>query len=715
MKLLKMSDMKKLYFLPLVVLYLNKESIMHRSVYCLALALFISVITNAQSLNESFSAIQKSITTVKSEKLTIEPEFTFDNNTYGKVNLSLSTTNTKGSVSNISYHWNMADIDVNTVVRYVKGKQVSVKIAIKNKQKFIRQLKNNKVSYISELLIPMNNTNDAEVLIKEIKASIELADLGKLKWDTYRAAMDWIKNKISDQQTGGKSYTQSLNDFPLQNNKIVFKQLVTSSKGSVTDNLYEFYINDLFENTVNLNISGDRLEIKLKTIGDKKLIKHTQNGKRLPYVSGVTILTADIDLARNLIIAFQTAISKFEKPKKEFSSIANTLAFVDSKVMDIKEKNEAIQQNLKSDTSGLFKSVYTKITTSSKGNTKEENYTFFWEHIDPNFIEIDISGKNLYLVLKSKGNKKYISHIKDGKKQALTNEVKIEFTNLATAREIINALKYSIPLSKAEIPEFSYRMQAINWLKENIGKISENEEDQLFEIVNSKFILNVSPSGSKGKIKQMSYEFYPFTLGEDLAQIEIKSKKIILKLGVNHKNKYVKYIENGALKSYSSEVPILCRDIIEAEIMKAAFIYIIQQTPELGEFSSTAQALAYLKSNIGKVEIPGITFNQSISNKSNDKDILLFSFDEVSAKGKAESRLYEFNPGYLSPEQIKLNVKGKELFIEVFTREKQKLIKSYKNNELQNYTNTLQMQVNDVLAGMRLEIALKMLAKAYEK
>lgn len=694
-----------------------KLEVMRKSIYCLLLALSIPFFSYAQSLNISFNAIQKSITKVESEKLTIEPIFTFDQNTYGKVSLNVSETNVKGSGSNVTYHWNMADIDPNTVVRFVKGKLMAVLIAIRNKQKFIKQVKNDKVSYISDITIPVNNAEHAEVLINEIKASIKLAHLGKLKWTTYSDAMNWIKNNVSEQHVGGKAYKQNLNYYPLQSNKIVFQQLITSSKGSVTENIYEFYINDLFENTVYFDISGDKLEVELKTIGSRKLIKHIKDGSRTNYVSHITILSENIDIARNMILAFQAAISKFEKSKLGFNSVSTALSFVESKVTNIEIGSDIIEQSLVSEKSGLFNSKYTKKTTSSKGVTKEEVYTFFWDHLDGNFINVDVSGNRLYIILKTRGKKKFIGHSINQKTQAFDNELKIEMEDLAVARQLINTLKYSIPLSKAIVPKFTSRIQAINWLKDNIGEISLNDDtfEQLIEVSNSKYVLNVNSSDSKGKSNQLSYEFYPFTLEKNLTQIEIKSKDVLLKLGVTYKNKYVRKIENGIVKSYSDEVSIKCQNVMEAQIMKAAINYIIENTPKLGKFGSASQAKAYFLNNIGRVEIPGITFDQSISIKDSDKCVVLYNYDKVSSKGKAESRLYEFNLGYLYPEQLKLKVKGKELFIELITRGKQKLIKYYKNNELQNYTNTLSLQINDVMAGLRLEIALKMLADDCEK
>jgi hypothetical protein len=494
-------------------------------------------------------------------------------------------------------------------------------------------------------------------------------------------------------------------------------QFVVHPKGVSTENKYEFYINDLFDNTVKFKISGSKLEIEIKTIGSKKLIKYSKNGEQANYVSGLKVLTEDVDLARNMIIAIQTAISKFEVKKKNFSSASGALAFVDLKIENISDGKKAVEQSLKSDKSNLYKAVYIKKTTNSKGNTKEEVYSFYWDHIEVNFITIDISGKNLYLELKTKGNRKFISHIKDDKAMPLTNRLKIVMNDLAIARRVINALKFSIPLSKPKVPEFISRVQTLNWLKENINLISINESkyEQLFEIVNSKYILNMNYSNAKGKSKTTSYEFYPFTLEKNLITIEVKSKEVYLKLGVAYKNKYVRYIENGLLKSYVNEVKILCKDIIEAKIMKSAFTYLIENTPELKNFGSFKQARAFLLNNVGKVEIPGTTYNQSVSNKDGDNCVILYNYDKVSSKGKVESRLYELNLGYLYPDHIRLKIKGKELYIEALTRGKQKLIKAYKNNELQNYTYSFIVQMDDVLAGLRLEIALKMLAKECEK
>jgi hypothetical protein len=212
---------------------------MYKSALSLFLLIFLSLNVSSQNLRKSFNAIKKSINTVEAENASIEPEFNFPDNTYGKVYLTINSTNSKGKSSMFRYTWNMADIDPNTVVRFVKGKIMYVAIAVKNKQKFIKQEKNEKISYVSKLTIPVNNADDAQVLIDELKSSVAYANLGKLKWNSFTSAMNWMKKNVSEQHFGGKSYTQSWNYFPNQNSKIVFNQLVTNSKGGVYDKLHK--------------------------------------------------------------------------------------------------------------------------------------------------------------------------------------------------------------------------------------------------------------------------------------------------------------------------------------------------------------------------------------------------------------------------------------------------------------------------------------------
>jgi len=690
---------------------------MPKSILSLLLFLLLSSNISAQNLIKNLNSIKKAITTVESESKTIEPIFEFESNTYGRVDLSVSTTSSKGNASLTKYSWNMADIEPNTVVRFVKGKEMLVNIAVRNKQKFIKSEENGKLSYISELSIPVNNADAAQIIIDEIKSSVGFAKLGKLNWDSFSSSMNWLVNNVEDQQIQGKMYSQKWAYYPNEKNKIIFTQIVTSSKGETTENSYEFYMNDLFENTVNFNISGDRLEVELKTIGSQKLIKHIKNGTKSSYISGIEILDVDVEKARNMINALQTAISKCEVKSTKYVSVSNALSFVDSQIANISDDKETIEQSLKSASSGRYEANYIRKTINSKGGVKEEKYLFYWSHIDANFIQLDVSGSSLFIELQTKGKQKFITHTTDAKTLPLCNDLKFEVSDLAIAREIINALKYSIPLSTPQLPNFTSSSQAISWLEKNINLITIDDKnyEQVFEVVNGKYILNSNYSDSKGKSKNSSYEFYPFTLEKNMVNIEVKSEEIYLNLGVLFKNKYVRNIENGLLSSYDSEVNIICKDVIEAEIMKSAFQYIIENAAKPKDFESVKQARAFLMNNINKVEIPGTTYDQSISNKDGDACVILYNYDEVSAKGKAESRLYELNLGYLYPDQIKLDVKGKDLFIEAFTRGKQKLIKSYKNSELQNYSTSIIFQVDDVLAGLKLEIALKMLAKDCEK
>jgi len=64
-------------------------------------------------------------------------------------------------------------------------------------------------------------------------------------------------------------------------------------------------------------------------------------------------------------------------------------------------------------------------------------------------------------------------------------------------------------------------------------------------------------------------------------------------------------------------------------------------------------------------------------------------------KGNNTERIYEFNLSNINDHLLEAEVSGKKMTVAILMSGKQKLIKNYKDGELQNYTYSMEIAVAD--------------------
>ena len=118
---------------------------------------------------------------------------------------------------------------------------------------------------------------------------------------------------LEDPQNDGKNAKQKIS---LTNNdpcKISFAVTTADDKGKTTDEIYEFSLSDINKIMVDYKVSGKTILVTLECKNKEKLVKAYKNGVQQAYGSEVDILENDVDIARNIVEAFKSAVTFCEK------------------------------------------------------------------------------------------------------------------------------------------------------------------------------------------------------------------------------------------------------------------------------------------------------------------------------------------------------------------------------------------------------------------
>ena len=636
----------------------------------------------------------------------------------GMLRLIVSKTDSKGKTGTEVYEFHLSDIDKNTVVRRVSGKMLTVNMSTTNQQKLV-QLKKEGIlqNYVSDIQIVVGDTDVAQEIIDKLKETIPLSSSGQKQWANLTEALDWLAENVGTISLGTTEYVQNFSYDPEQDHKISFSTQEVSSKGKVSHNLYEFYLSDLTENAINFQIQGKELSAKLVTKGSKKYIKYTSNGEVKNYTSNVKIIAHNLELARNIINALRVSVKYYNPGEVSLANAEQGMIWLTDKIGTVESGKGRIIQTVDFNT----KSFHTTLNIqkiNDKGSTDENQYEFYLYDIDENALNLEVSGTELSTQLRVKARKKYIKTYQNKTLGNYSSVFEIAFSDIRMGRQIISTMKYVLAEISDEAPGWGNLSSAYSWMHENLGSATDGkyqyEQKIEFNEANGNTIYQLTKTDPKGDNVESNYNFYLDEINTSDLNIEVTGSKMFVNIAVNAKKKFVKYTKNGIQQNFVNDFDMYFEDVGKAKDMIAALKYAVPQAEKTISLNTKEEAINWLVENIEKIKITGSAFDQKLEYNTGEVCKVTYTNIESDEKGNNTERIYEFNFGNLNAQLLETKVTGKKMTVDIMTSGKQKLIKNYKDGELQNYGYALEIVVADSRKAKNVISALQFLKKKCE-
>jgi hypothetical protein len=171
---------------------------------------------------------------------------------------------------------------------------------------------------------------------------------------------------------------------------------------------YRFDFPDLDERKVDLAIKGRSISFNLRTASNEKYIQVYKDGEQDKYANALSIELPDIETVRLIEPALRYAIKGCEAAAAVEDAdwlIKRTAAF---------GGNGDVVQALAQEAGNDCK-YSLSINTATKKGTQEELYEFNLKDMDARQIALSVSGRDVSVILPTKGKQKLINYYKDGK------------------------------------------------------------------------------------------------------------------------------------------------------------------------------------------------------------------------------------------------------------------------------------------------------------
>jgi hypothetical protein len=655
------------------------------------------------NLSQTLESIRSKVQDVQIDKTTFKQSIEILDGKKGKLAFLSETSDDKGRTSRERYEFYLSDIDKNTVIRKTSGKKLFISLSVDNNQKFIKHFREDKLDgYTSSIEILLSGTDAAQDLVNLFTAAIPMAGMTEKVGETSTDALNWLKKNISTVNSGAVTFEQSFSFGDRKEYLAVFNVKKTDQKGVSADMNYEFSILDINAKKLTIKVSGTELSVSFETKGNDPYIKYSKNNEQQSFENNFQIVAEDIEQAHNIIAAFSVAIEKSKPAWSDFSSLQKSLDFITKNTADLTVDKKSIGQKINFVPGSGTKSVFTYTEPDSKGKTVEERYEFYLSDIDANSMNFKVSGKKITLIPVTRNKAKFIRYYKDNQLQDFQNELGILITDIENAREMAEAFKSAIKSSPAELLTWKNNDDAIKYLTANItGETIGSDVYKLNLTAISNGPLNlryvVDKTDSKGTKGEDSFEFYPYMLDTATIKIVSSGKYLNVEVSATGKMKFVKVFKEDKQQSYDDGIEIMAFDARQAQDIAETIKYLAQNSkPKEMTWSDKQSVIKFITENVVDIKSEGKEVKQKTGLINNDPCRFSLTVSATDEKGKTTDEIFEFTLSDMNKQAVDLKVSGKKVEVTVPCKNKEKLVKVYKNGEQQAWGSAADFELNDV-------------------
>jgi hypothetical protein len=685
-------------------------------IFCIVVLSVVSIFDakSQDKLSQSLASIKEKIQDVQIDKTTYKQSIDVLDESKGKLSFVSVLVDEKGKTAKETFEFYVSDIDKNTIIRKTSGKKLFISLSINNNQKFIKHFKEDKLdSYTNYLEILLSGADAAQELTNLFKTAIPLVNSSEKGWNTNTDALSWLKNNISKINSGSETFDQSFSFGEHKDYLASFTIKKTDQKNVSTEEKYEFSVLDINKKNLAVKISGTQLSVSVETLGNNHYIKYTKNNEQQSFGNSFEIIAEDIDQARNIIAAFFTAIEKSKSVIPDFGTLQKSLDFITKNTIELTLEKKTLNQKISFIPGNGTKSIFTYSEPDPKGKPIEERYEFYLNDIDANSLNFKVSGEKISIVSISKNKTKFIKYYKDNTLQDFKDEIDILTTDIETSREMVEAFKVAIKSSETQPTIWKNIGEAIGYLTntltgETIGSdiYKLNFSSISTEPLNVKYVQD--KTDAKGTMVEQSVEFYPYMLDPGTVKIGSSGKYLNVGASVNTKKSFVKVFKEGKQQAFGDGIEIMAFDARQAQDIAEAIKYLASNgKPKDKVWSDKQSAIKFIMENVGDLKSEGKDVKQKIELTNNDPCKISLTVSSIDDKGKTTDAIYEFALPDMNKLIVDLKVSGKNVEVTLSCKNKEKLVKVYKNGAQQAWGTDVEIEANDVETAKNIAEAFK--------
>jgi hypothetical protein len=537
--------------------------------------------------------------------------------------------------------------------------------------------------------------------------------IGAQQMDSLIANNKAIQQSIQDVETARVIYEQSFDFDEKQPWKVVFTLTETNTKSDrSTTHEYFFNLGDLDKNSIKIKSSKQDQEVELNTRRNNDFVKHVEDGEQQSYEDELTIWGQDIDNARAIKMAIEASIlparKAWEAANKTDGSAEELKAWITKQVGPVQLEDEEIQQSLQFDDRYPDRIQFDLSQENSRGDEEQLSYRLSLGDLDAKKIELDIDGSDISIELSTTRSKSFIEVFEEGRLAALEDEFQIYASSIDQGRQMINALEVLIEEGQKELksrtPEWTSYDEALKALEDGVQAF-ETAELRVIQQIEGKAIATYSLQTSEIDDDDEESHIYRFAYADlDKKDVDIETSKSAIELAIStdDNKRYIEHEEDGEQENFISSIDIPVPSIENARFLKSAFEYVIA---EASQMEQSVEDFNWLVEAVKDGSNESIQQSLTLQEGEDSECKLVFTRLTEEKKGD-EEEVFEFNVYDLNGKRIKIDISGKNVGIELVTKDGDDIIKYYEDGE-PGFTDDFTIRFSNLQAGKTAQATLK--------
>ena len=542
--------------------------------FILSLLCLFSTTINAESSNlkNVLKQTAEKISTVEDKKYRYEQTLTWNENRPYKVVFETVRTGSKGGPLTETYHFNLADFDVNSIRWKNERDKINVTLTADNRLKSIQYFKEGEMQNYTDnvqiIAVDVDNAKEIEGLLKSTIADAKKMFEAELNLNSFEERKSWMQKNIVEFTAGDDRFIQSVAwvaDYP----SVLSYELVTEKKNEK----WQFNLADIRAQTVELQVNGKDVYVELKTKASEKYIRYESSDELKGYDSDLKIYLSNIDAARHLKNILKDLIPESEKAMKSHTpqpeSGAAALELLATSIGKVTENLNVYDQKIEANCITTL-----TIEGTEKDKPVDEVYTLNLGDLNDKKLALGVKGTSLFVETNVPNKKALVQVMENGESSNYSDDFTVRAEDIEQAKTIMVALETAIVHCKEniklDVPTGDAQTQ-INWLSTHIKSVKSGSKDysqtlKMMEGETCKWEFVLMTDDGKKNVEEI-YQFNLSDIDSKRIDFEISKQEMGFIIATKRSEKIIKYFKDGEPDNYQNEFLIRANSVEAARNM----------------------------------------------------------------------------------------------------------------------------------------------------
>jgi hypothetical protein len=515
-----------------------------------------------------------------------------------------------------------------------------------------------------------------------------------------------LQSLLSSVQVDNATINQSVEAAASQPYRLRFRIGTTIGRGSEQTEEYELNLALLDTLQISIVDSRNKLSVSLAAQRDPLILRISRSSQG-SYVKSMMLQAGDADQARELVTVVKRLVREARPVWEADAVFPQDLQGIDrwlnEQIGQVSFLEQAYEQSWRSLAEGEYE------LAASNAKTGQQLLAFSPNDMTAASLRVQARGDEVQLSLSTQRSVNLVRCVQDGTPCNYRNAIVLRCRRYDQALLIAKALQQWLLLQQQQArppARVRSREEAMTRLAVLLKDFSIENTSYQQQVSGDRILEWTQQINSSQKLTDKKYRFHPADIDTSQLLITTRGATAFLEINCLKRLPYIEQSEGGNRMPFVSSIDIPMPDIPAARQLQL----LLRQLRALSPADIAPANFSWLAATVAEYHYRP-DMKQVLSQPEGSACKWLLQYEISSSRG-GESSWYEFSLQDINPNQIRLDVSGREVSVRLNTHGEQALIKLYTAADKYNFERSLAIYFNDIDAAKRAEVSIRALLQS---